>query len=479
MFDVAVIGAGVVGGLIARELMRYNVSVCILEKENDVAMGATRANSAIVHAGFDAAEGSLKALLNVKGSEMMPKITAELGVKYINNGSLVVAFENERKEIEQILERGVKNGVKGLRIVEKDELMQIEPNVNPNLSCALLAPTGAIVCPYELNIAAVGNAMDNGAVLMLSFEVNAINRAENGFVLTAKDGREVKARYIVNAAGLFSDEIAKLTGDCDFTVNPRRGEYMLIDKECGNFVKHTVFHTPTKMGKGILVTPTVDGNLLVGPTAKNIDDKEDNSTTAEGFTELYQKAADNVANVPFNKVITSFCGLRAVGSTGDFIIKANNGVVTLGGIESPGLSSAPAIAEYVVKLLSDMGMTCSRNPGFDPIRKSAHYFKELSIEEKNDKIKQDPRFGKIICRCEGVTEGEIVEAIHRNPGATDVDGVKRRTRSGMGRCQGGFCSPSVVRILAKELGIPFESVTKFGAGSIINYGKTKGDAKNV
>ena len=475
MFDIAVIGAGVIGGMIARELTKFTASVCILEKENDVAMGATRANSAIVHAGFDAAEGSLKARFNVKGSEMMPNVAKELGVKYKNNGSLVVAFENEREDVEKILERGVKNGVKGLRIVEKDELRKLEPNINPELSCALYAPTGAIICPYELNIAAVGNAMDNGAELLLGFKVSAIDKNENGYTVASADGRTVKAKYVVNAAGLFSDEIAKLTGDGDFTVKPRRGEYMVLDKECGSHTRHTVFHTPTKMGKGILITPTVDGNLLVGPTATDITDKNDNSTTAEGFATLYQKAADNVVNIPYNKVITSFCGLRAVGSTGDFIIKSRDGVVTLGGIESPGLSSAPAIAEYVAELLINMGMTSEKRADFDPNRKPAHYFRELTADEKNAIIKKDPRYGKIVCRCEGVTEGEIVEAIHTNPGATDVDGVKRRTRSGMGRCQGGFCSPTVVAILSRELGIPFEKVTKFGAGSVINYGKTKGD----
>lgn len=475
MVDVVIIGAGVIGGMIARELMRYNVSVCLLEKENDVAMGATRANSAIVHAGFDAAEGSLKARFNVKGSEMMPKVASELGVKYRNNGSLVVAFEHERAELEKILDRGIKNGVKGLKMLEKAEMLQMEPHLNPELSCALYAPTGAIICPYELTVAAIGNAMDNGAQLMLNFKVESIERTENGYVIGAQDGRSVDAKYVVNAAGLFSDEIAKLTGDCDFTVIPRRGEYMVLDKECGNFTDKTVFHTPSKMGKGVLVTPTVDGNLLVGPTAVNIEDKEDNSTTAQGFAELYSKAADNAVGIPYNKVITSFCGLRAVGSTGDFIIKSRNGVVTLGGIESPGLSSAPAIAEYVTELLIGMGMTSEKRSTFDPIRKPAHYFRELTADEKNEIIKKDPRYGRIICRCEGVTEGEIVEAIHTNPKATDVDGVKRRTRSGMGRCQGGFCSPSVVAILARELDRPFESITRFGGGSVINYGRTKGD----
>ncbi len=415
MYDIAIIGAGVVGGMIARELAKYDAKICILEKENDVAMGATRANSAIVHAGFDAHEGSLKAKLNVKGSEMMEKVASDLGVKYKRNEALVVGFENEREEVENLYKRGIENGVRGLRVVEKDELMKLEPNLNPDLSCALLATTSAIICPYELTIAAIGNAMDNGALLFKNFCVTDIKKNDGVFTVKAEDGREIEAKYIVNAAGLYSDKIAEMTGDCDFTVYPRRGEYMLLDKECGDFTQRTIFHTPSKMGKGILVSPTVDGNLLVGPTAVNLEDKEDNSTTAEGFDTLRAKAAENVANVPLFKVITSFCGLRAVGSTGDFIIKANDGVVTLAGIESPGLSSAPAIAAYVDELLKGEGFSAPTKADYDPTRKPAHYFRNLPIEEKNEIIKKDPRFGKIVCRCEGVTEGEIVEAIHTNP----------------------------------------------------------------
>ena len=475
-YDIVVIGAGVVGGMIARRLAKYNKSLCILDKENDVAMGATKANSAIVHAGFDAKEGSLKARLNVRGSVLMPEVTRELGVKYKNNEALVVAFENERAEVESIYERGVRNGVPGLRIVEKRELREMEPNINPDLACALLATTSAIVCPYELAIAAVGNAMDNGAELKLGFEVASIEKTGDTYKITSAKGDVVEAGIVINSAGVYSDKIAAMTGDADFDVHPRRGEYMLLDKECGSFTQRTIFHTPTKMGKGILVSPTVDGNLLLGPTATDIEDKEDTSTTAEGFATIFSKASDNVANIPFNKVITSFCGLRAVGSTGDFIIKHREGVITLAGIESPGLSSAPAIAEYVDEMLvNEMGFTADVKADYNPIRKPAHYFHDLSMEKKNEIIKKDPRYGRIVCRCEGITEGEIVEAIHTNPKATDVDGVKRRTRSGMGRCQGGFCSPTVVEILARENGIAFEEVTKFGNGSIINYGKTKGD----
>ena len=475
-YDIVVIGAGVVGGMIARTLAKYDKSLCILDKENDVAMGATKANSAIVHAGFDAKEGSLKAKMNVRGSVLMPKVTKELGVKYKNNEALVVAFENERAEVESIYERGIKNGVPGLRIVEKDELRVLEPNINPELACALLAPTSAIVCPYELCIAAVGNAMDNGADLKLNFEVADIEKCGDTYKITSKNGDVVEAGIVINSAGVYSDKIAAMTGDADFDVHPRRGEYMLLDKECGAFTQRTIFHTPTKMGKGILVSPTVDGNLLLGPTATDIEDKDDTSTTAEGFAAIFSKASDNVANIPFNKVITSFCGLRSVGSTGDFIIKHREGVITLAGIESPGLSSAPAIAEYVDEMLrTEMGFEADIKADYDPTRKPAHYFHELSMEKKNELIKKDPRYGRIVCRCEGITEGEIVEAIHTNPKATDVDGVKRRTRSGMGRCQGGFCSPTVVEILARENGVGFTDVTKFGKGSVINYEKTKGD----
>ena len=473
MYDVIIIGAGVVGGMIARRLAAYDLKICILDKENDVARGATAANSAIVHAGFDAKAGSLKARMNVRGSHMMEQVCAELGVSYKRNGSLVVAFEHERAEVEAIYRRGVQNGVEGLRIVEKEELFEMEPNLNPELSCALYAPTGAIVCPYGLTIAAIGNAMDNGAELVLNFEVVSIAKDAEGFTVTAADGRAVKTRYLVNSAGVFSDEIARMLGDGSFTVHPRRGEYMLLDKECGTTSKCTVFHTPTKMGKGVLVSPTVHGNLIVGPTATDMEDKTDTATTAEGFAAIREKAGDNVANIPFGKVITSFCGLRSVGSTGDFIIKAENNVVTLGGIESPGLSSSPAIAEYVEELLGDMGLTLTPKTDYNPYRAPMDAFRHLSVAEKNGIIKQDSRYGRIICRCEEVTEGEMVAAIHQNPPAYDVDAVKRRTRGGMGRCQGGFCTPLLTEILARELGIDPTEVCKNTEHSTLLVGRTK------
>ena len=474
MYDIAIIGAGVVGGMLARTLSKYDLKICIIDKENDVAMGATKANSAIVHAGFDAEEGSLKAKLNVNGSEMMEQVCAELGVKYKKNGSLVIGFNDEdEKTIDALLERGHNNGVKNLKILSKSEVKEIEPNISENVIAALYAPTSAIVCPYELTIAAIGNAMDNGAELKLNFEVKKIEK-NDGQYLIKSDNETVEARYVINCAGLYSDEIAKIAGESNISVHPRRGEYILLDKECGSIVSHTIFRTPSKLGKGILVTPTVDGNLLLGPTSVDMEDKENKSTTEDGFAKIIKEARENIDGIPFNKTITSFCGLRAAGNTGDFIIKSKEkGFINVAGIESPGLSASPAIAEYIVDMLKVQGLKLTKKPDYNPFRTPMHAFRDMSIEEKNEVIKNNPAFGRIVCRCETVTEGEILQAIRQNPKACDLDGVKRRTRAQMGRCQGGFCSPYITELLAKEQNIPYENVTKFGGNSVINIGKTK------
>ena len=476
MYDIAIIGAGVVGAMIARTLSAYRLKICILEKQHDVAMGSSSANSAIVHAGFDAKEGSLKAKLNVRGSRLMENVCRELGVKYKNNGSLVIGFNDEDREtIEKLYQRGITNGVEKLKILDSAELQALEPNISKNATCALWAPTGSIVCPYELTIAAVGNAMDNGAELKLDFGVTDIKDCGDCYEIT--NGKEqVKAAYVINAAGIYSDAIAKMVGDDTFTVRPRRGEYVLLDKESGSLVSNTIFRTPSKMGKGILVTPTVDGNLLTGPTSVDIEDKENKATTAEGLARVIRESLENVDGIMYNQSITSFCGLRAVGSTGDFIINIpTHRFVNVAGIESPGLSAAPAIAEYVVELLRTAGATLEKNPNYIATRPAAHAFREASMEEKNEIIRKDPAYGRIICRCETVTEGEILAAIRQNPKPRDLDGVKRRTRAQMGRCQGGFCSPYIVELLANEMNVPYESITKFGGNSLINIGKTKED----
>ena len=473
MYDIVIIGAGVVGAMIAKELSKYELNVCILEKENDVACGATKANSAIVHAGYDAKEGSLKAKLNVMGSKMMAEVCRDLGVKYINNGSLVIGFNDEDKQtIISLYERGIKNGVEKLEVLDYEKLHKIEPNISKNATCALYAPTGAITCPYELTVAAVGNAMDNGVDLKCNFEVNNIVKCD-GYYKVESAGEVINAKVIINAAGIYSDKIANMVGDVSFTVHPRRGEYILLDKECGKTVSHTVFKTPSKMGKGILVTPTVDGNLLLGPTSVDILDKENKNTTDEGFAKIMSLANENVDNINLRQAITSFCGLRSVGSTGDFIINSPiEGFINVAGIESPGLSAAPAIGVYVKELLAEQ-INLVKKQGYIKTRKSMTHFADASIEEKNEIIKKDSSYGRIICRCETVTEGEILEALRTNPKPTDLDGIKRRTRAQMGRCQGGFCMPYIVKLIAKETGMNIEDVTKNGNGSNLIYSKTK------
>ncbi len=507
MYDVAIIGAGVAGGMLARTLAAYDLKICILEKEHDVAMGATRANSGIAHAGYDAEEGSLKAKLNVRGSQMMERIAGELGVPYRRNGSLVIGFGDEDREtIERLYARGVKNGVKELRVIDGEEARRLEPGLSREVTCALYAPTAGIVCPYELAIAAVGNAMDNGAALLLDFEVRRIERKdgyyeifsqdceeghggdpadmEQGNGIEGPDGqdgsrqspkpRKISARYVVNAAGVYADEIARLAGDDSIRIHPRRGEYLLLDRECGGLVSHTIFRTPSKMGKGILITPTVDGNLLLGPTSVDGEDKEDKATTQEGLDQIMARARENVKDIPLRKAITSFTGLRAAGNTGDFIINSPHpGFINVAGIESPGLTAAPAIAEHVAELLAAQGLALNPKTDYQPIRRPVYAFRNASLAEKNEMIRQDKAYGRVVCRCETVTEGEIVAAIHQNPPARDLDGIKRRTRAQMGRCQGGFCMPYLMEILSRELGVPYGEITKSGKGSEINICKTK------
>jgi len=475
MYDIIVIGGGVVGGMILRELSRYDAKICLLEKESDVAMGASRANSGIAHAGFDAKEGSLKAKFNVKGAALMPKVTKELGVKYKNNGSIVVGFNDEDLEtLKGLYERGVKNGVKELELIDQAKLRELEPNISDEAVGALFAKTGGIVCPYELTISSIGNAMDNGADLKLDFEVAKIEQGET-FKITSTNGEVVEAKYVINSAGIYSDKIAGMIGDNSFKIGARKGEYILLDKESGNFVNHTLFFCPTKKGKGILVSQTVDNNIILGPTAVEQEDKNDVSTTADGFKDVIASANRLCKNVPVYNSITSFAGLRAYSDRHDFILEKSaksDKFFNVAGIESPGLTSAPAIGEYVAEIASkDLSLTKKAN--FNPIRKPDYFFKNLSVEEKNALIKEVPEYGKIVCRCESVTLGEILRAVRENPKATTVDGVKRRTRAGMGRCQGGFCQPVIVSVIAKELGIPYEQVTKSGKGSEINIGRTK------
>ena len=475
MFDVAIIGAGVIGGMVARELTKYCLSVCIVEKENDVAGGASKANSGIVHGGYDPVPGTLKAKLNTEGVEKLFATAKALNAPIKRNGSLVCAFSAEEdKAVKALYERGITNGVEGLKVLNGDEARKIEPNLSENVTSALLVTNAGIVCPYELTIAAVGNAMDNGAELRTNFEVTSVVKSERDFRICSADGRQISARYLINCAGCHADKIAGLLGDGFFRIIPRAGEYMLLDKTEGKTVSHTIFQVPSEAGKGILVTPTVDGNLLTGPTALAVASPDNTETTLPGLDTVGKLAKKSVPNVNFRNVITSFSGVRSSEKNGDFIIKASDKVKNLihvAAIDSPGLTSSVAIAEYTVNILKSIGAELKENPNFNGKREDPHFFRAMSDEEKNEYIKAHPEFGRVICRCETVSEGEIRAAIKRNPPAHDIDGVKRRTRSGMGRCQGGFCSPFVTELLAEENNIPAESVTKKGKKSYMLTGK--------
>jgi glycerol-3-phosphate dehydrogenase len=471
-YDVLIIGAGVTGCAIARELSHTGLKIALSDACDDVAMGASRANSAIVHAGYDCVPGTLMAKLNVRGNEMFDDVCESLNVPLLRVGSFVIAFgEEDEKELNNLLERGRANGVPGLEIISGERAREMEPKLSDDVTAALWAPTAGITCPYELTIAMSENARANGADILLRKRAAAIDYANDEFTVKFEDGTSVSAKYVVNAAGVYADEVARLIGDDSFTISPRKGEYMLLDKQA-LCVGTVIFQTPSKLGKGVLVSPTVDGNIFAGPTAQDKVEKNDTQTTPEGLAELKKFSLKSVPTLNLRQVITSFAGVRAQPSTGDFIIRPsdkNARFIHTAGICSPGLSSAPAIAEYVRGLIKEAGADTAERADAIYVREHAKPFRQMDADERAEAYKRNPLYGRIICRCETVTEAEIVDAIHR--GATTVDGVKRRTRAGMGRCQGGFCAPRVMEILSRELGVPTESLTKFGGKSYMVAGK--------
>ena len=474
-YDVAVIGAGVIGGMIARELTKYKLSVCILEKENDVANGASKANSGIVHGGFDPEPHTLKAKLNVLGVEKLFDTARMLNVPIKRNGSFVCAFGPEQEHhIKELYNRGIEKGVGGLEIISGEKARELEPQLSKEVTSVLSVTNSGIVCPYELTIAAVGNAMDNGAQLIRNFETASISADKGEYVIASTSGEEIKAKYVVNCAGCYSDKIANMVGDNSFEIIPRAGEYLLLDKAEGVRVTRTIFQVPSKEGKGILVSPTVDGNLLTGPTASVVETPDNKQTTKDGMQNVIRLASKSVPGVNFRNVITSFTGVRSSEKNGDFIIKESKvakGFINVAAIDSPGLSSCVSISEYAVNVLKSAGLQLIDNEAFDGLREDPHKFRKMNDEEKDAYIKKNSSYGKIVCRCEGVSEGEIIDAIKRNPPAFDIDGVKRRTRSGMGRCQGGFCGPAVMKLIAKYNGFDKQEITKCGKGSNMLTGK--------
>ena len=474
MYDAIVIGGGIIGCAVARQLSKYAGNVALLEKEQDVSEGASKANSGIVHAGYDAEPGSDKARLNVKGAGMYPALCRELGVPYGQPGALVLGFdEADRSKIEKLFRQSIQNGVDGCRIIERDEILTLEPNINPQVLTALHLPNSGLASPYEMTHALANAACRNGVVFFTDTEVLDMQPISGGWAISTGKGR-YETRAFVNCAGVYGAHLHNMISPRKLTIIPRRGQYYLMDREYTLGFTMTIFQVPTAMGKGVLISPTTHGNLLIGPTAEDISDPQDARTTEEGLADVLHKAARTWPGITVRSVITNFSGIRAHESGGDFIIGAVEGAADGAfeaiGIESPGLSAAPAIGEELGDWVA-YSLQLARKAYTLPVQPKPKAFSHMSMAERQQAYHQDPDYGRIVCRCETVTEAEVRAAIREPVGAKSLDGIKRRTRAGMGRCQGGFCSPRVVQLLCEELGLRPEQVTKFGGGSRILLGK--------
>lgn len=473
MVDVVIVGGGVCGCSLLYELSRYKLSAVLVEKENDVSVGTTKANSAIVHAGYDPHPGTKMARYNVEGNALVKELCEKLDVPYQQIGSLVLAFDADQDAlVRELFDRGTQNGVPGMKVLSAEEVREMEPNVSPEVTSALYAPSAGIVSPWELAIALAETAVKNGAQVELNSEVTSIQPIDGGFRVTA-GGKEIDTRFVVNAAGIWSDKINDMAAPHTFTVSANKGEYFLLDKSQGTLVNHVIFQCPSKVGKGVLVSPTVHGNLIVGPNAEDAE-KDDLGTTGDGLAFVRKMALRSVPDINFRDSIRNFAGLRANTEIDDFLVgeTEQKGFFNIAGIKSPGLTSAPAIARDVVRMLGKAGLTLDPKETFVDERHVVR-FKHLSHEERAAAIAKNPLYGQIVCRCETITEGEIVDALHRPLPPCSIDGVKRRCGSGMGRCQGGFCGPRVQQIIARELGIPQEAVMMDRAGTAVITGETK------
>lgn len=481
MYDVIVIGAGVIGCAVAHHLSAFEGSFLVLEAADDVAEGASKANSGIVHAGYDAKPGSDKARVNVKGAQMMPGLCKELGVPYGQPGALVIGFdEADRKHIELLYRQSLENGVPGCRVIGREEALRLEPNINPDVLCALHVPGSGLVSPYELTHALANASAYNGVTYKRNTRVEALKPVEGGWAVHCADGQVFETRTFVNCAGVHGGELHNQVSTRKVSIIPRRGQYYLTDHENRLRFSMTIFQVPTPMGKGVLVSPTTHGNLLLGPTAEDIEDGEDTRTTAAGLKELLQKAVKTWPGITTSNVITNFSGIRAHEQDGDFIVGAVEGAADGAfeaiGIESPGLTAAPAIGAELGEWVA-YSLQLKRKANFKPMPPKPKSFSHMSPEERELAYKQDPDYGRMVCRCEMVTEAEVRAAIREPVGATNIDGVKRRTRAGMGRCQGGFCAPRVLQILCEELKLTPEQVTKFGGESQLLLGRLEDRAK--
>lgn len=472
-YDVAVIGGGVAGAAALRYLSLLNAKCALFEKEEDISSGTTKANSGIVHAGYDPEPGTLKAKLNIRGVELMKKESELLGFDYKNNGALVISLTHEDDhKLEELYNRGLVNGVKDMEIISGDDARRIEPHLSSSVTKALHLKSSSIVCPFSLTEALSENAYENGAELFFNKEVVDIAYIDSGWKIIFSDNESITASYVVNAAGLYADKLNNLVSTKKLNITPKRGCYMLFDKSTKGYINSTIFQIPTDKGKGVLVTPTVHGNLMIGPTAIFQDDKADRSTLQEDLDLIARDALKSVDSIPFKKVITSFTGLRAHEDGDDFVIgeaEGAPGFFNVAGIESPGLSASLAIGEYVASLIEKKG---SFSKKADPVLRRERQIRvsELPKSELERLVASNPLYGKVVCRCELVTEGEIIDSITRPVGAKSMDGIKRRVRAGMGRCQAGFCTPRVMELLAEYTGKSIYDVSKNNENSKVITG---------
>lgn len=480
MFDVIVVGAGIVGSLIARKLSSYQLSVAVIEKEPDVGNVVTMANSAIVHSGYDPVPGTLKAKLNVLGNKMMDKVCEELDVEMERIGSLTVAlYDSQLPLLEELAKRSKENGVE-VKILSAEETLKLEPHINPSVKGSLFAPTAGIINPFTFAVHAMENAVDNDVKLFLSEKVVNIKKEGEVFSIITESGNIYQTKVIINAAGIHSDEIHKMVEPIDYTLTPRKGEYFILDHYTDDLVKHTIFPLPSEKGKGILVSPSIGGTYLVGPSAEAMPSKDDVSTDKPTLDEIRRQALDMVPSIPFNQVIRTFAGTRPTPSTHDFIIgyaKKDNHFINLSGIESPGLVSSPAIAEYVVNEYLAKIINLKANPSYNPYVKKRPALNKMSVKERNEFIKKNPEYGEIICNCEKISKGEILFEMNTSVPPKTIKAVKKRTRAGFGKCQGGFCQPLVSKIISERFDIPINKVLFQKEGSFVMPYKTKGETK--
>lgn len=478
MFDVIVVGAGIVGSLIARKLSSYQLQVAVIEKEPDVGNVTTMANSAIVHSGYDPVPGTLKAKLNVLGNKMMSQVCKELDVEMKRIGSLTVALEEEQLPLlEELAKRSAENGVE-VKLLNAEETLKLEPNLSKEVKGSLFAPSAGIVNPFTLSVHAIENAVDNGVKLFLEEKVVLINKDNDFYNIICESGNTYQTKVIINAAGIYSDEIHKMVEPIDYFLTPRKGEYFILDHYTDNLVNHTIFPLPSAKGKGILVTPSIGGTYLVGPSAEIMQSKDDVSTDKMTLDEIKKAALEMVPSIPFNQVIRTFAGSRPTPNTHDFIIrfaKCDNHFITCSGIESPGLVSSPAIAEYVVNEFVSKVIELKPNSNFNPCVNKRPNLKTMSLEERNAFVKEHPEYGQIVCNCEKVSLGEIMFEMNTSVPPKTIKAVKKRTRAGFGKCQGGFCQPIVTGLIAKRFNIPLNKVMFERNGSFVVRYKVKGD----